>query len=76
MERILALVTLGILIAGVSFAGYQYKEIHLPEFEELKAEVTYQQCIQRCIDTCRANDISVDKCRCDHCNVYKTIGGF
>ena len=71
VDRILSLAAVATLIAGVAFAGYQYREVHLPEFEELKATVTYQQCIQRCIETCRANGISVDQCNCNHCNVYR-----
>lgn len=71
MDRILSLVALVTLIAGVAFAGYQYKEVRLPEFEALKNQVQYQACIQQCIDTCKANGIPVDKCKCDHCNVYK-----
>jgi hypothetical protein len=70
-SKFMSLVALATLIASVAFAGYQYKEIHLPEFEALKNSVAYQACIQQCIDTCRANGISVDACKCDHCNVYK-----
>ena len=71
IERIATLAGLAILIASVAFAGYQYREVHLPEFEEMKSVVEYQQCIQRCVDTCRANGIPVDRCKCDHCNVYR-----
>ena len=71
MERIISIISLGLLVAGVAFAGYQYKEVHLPEFETLKLTVEYQQCVQRCVDTCKANRISVDTCNCNHCNVYK-----
>lgn len=71
VERIIGIATLATLVAAVAFAGYQYKEVHLPEFAELQAKVEYQECIQRCIDTCKANGIPVDQCRCDHCNVYK-----
>ena len=71
MERILSLAALATLIAGVAFAGYQYKEVHLPAFQELQATVEYQACIQQCLDTCRANAVPVDRCNCNHCNVYK-----
>ncbi len=71
MERIIGIISLGLLVAGATFAGYQYKEVHLPEFETLKHTVEYQVCIQRCIDTCKANSISVDLCNCNHCNVYR-----
>ena len=71
MERVTSLIGLVILLASVVFAGYQYKEVHLPEFEALKATVEYQQCVQRCIDTCKANRISIDDCNCNHCNVYR-----
>lgn len=71
MERILTLVAVATLIAGVAFAGYQYKEEHLPAFAELEAKVEYQACIQQCLDTCRANAVPVDRCNCSHCNVYK-----
>jgi hypothetical protein len=71
MERILSLVAIGTLIAGVAFAGYQYKEQHIPAFMELQAKVEYQACIQQCLDTCRANAVPVDRCNCNHCNVYK-----
>ena len=70
-ERLLAIIAAGSLAASVAFAGYQYKEVHLPEFEEIKATVVYQQCIQQCIDTCRANNVPVDRCNCSHCNVYR-----
>ncbi len=71
VERILGMVAVATLFAAVAFAGYQYKEVHLPAFEELQAAVEYQQCIQRCIDTCRANQVPVDRCNCNHCNVYR-----
>lgn len=71
MERILGLVALATLVAGVAFAGYQYKEVHLVEFAELQATVEHQQCIQQCVDTCRANNVPIDECNCSHCNVYK-----
>jgi len=71
MDRITSLIAFAVLIAGVAFAGYQYKEVHLPEFEALKVTVQYQECVQRCIETCKANGISVDKCNCTHCNVYR-----
>jgi len=71
MERFLGLVGLATLFAAVAFAGYQYREIHLPEFEDLKNTVEYQQCISDCLTTCRANSIPPEKCRCDHCNVHR-----
>jgi hypothetical protein len=71
IERILAWVAGVTLVAGVAFAGYQYKEVHLPEFEILKNTVEYQQCVQQCVDTCKANGVPVDKCNCDHCNVFR-----
>ncbi len=71
IERIISIAGLATLVAAVAFAGYQYKEVHLPEFEELRAAVEYQQCVQRCLDTCRANQVPVDRCNCNHCNVYR-----
>ena len=71
IERIMTLVGVAIFAAGAAFGAYQYKEVHLPAFEELKAAMTYQQCIQRCIETCRANGVPVDRCNCGHCNVYR-----
>jgi hypothetical protein len=70
-EKVLGLVALGTLIAGVAFGGYQYREVHLPEFEEMKAQVNYQACIQQCIETCRANNVPAEKCNCSHCHVYR-----
>jgi hypothetical protein len=71
IERIAGLIGLVTLIAGVAFAGYQYREVHLPQFEELQATVEYQKCIQQCIETCRDNGVPIDQCRCDRCNVYR-----
>jgi hypothetical protein len=71
LERISTIVALAVICAGVAFGAYQYREVHLPAFEQLKATVEYQQCIQRCIDTCKANGILVDKCKCGHCDVYR-----
>lgn len=71
ITKILTIVSLATLIAGAVFAGYQYKQIHLPEFEALKVKVDYHECIRKCKDTCKANGISVDKCKCDHCNIYR-----
>jgi hypothetical protein len=69
--NILTLVTVGSMIAAVAFAGYQYKEVHLPAFESVKATVDYQACIQQCIETCNANGIPIDQCNCGHCQVYR-----
>jgi hypothetical protein len=71
MEKILSLVAVATLIAGVAFAGYQYKEEHIPAFQELQAQVEYQACVQRCVDTCRANSVPIDRCNCGHCNVHR-----
>jgi len=71
IERVLGLVGLATLFAAVAFAGYQYKEVHLPEFEDLRNTVEYQQCISECLETCKANGISIDQCNCDRCNVYR-----
>ncbi len=71
IERILTMAAAATLFAAVAFAGYQYKEVHLPEFQELQAAVEYQQCVQRCTDTCKANQVPIDRCNCDHCNVYR-----
>lgn len=71
VSRFMSLVGFASLLAGVAFAGYQYREVHLPAFEKLKASVTYQECIQRCKETCQANGVPLDRCRCDHCNVYR-----
>jgi hypothetical protein len=37
LERISTIVALAVICAGVAFAGYQYREVHLPAFEQLKA---------------------------------------
>ncbi len=71
IERIGGVIGIAMLVAAVAFAGYQYKEVHLPEFEALKVTVEYQQCVARCIATCRANGISADVCNCNNCNVYR-----
>lgn len=74
MERISSLVAIATLMAAIIFGWYQYREVHLPEFEELKIAVTYQQCIQQCVDVCRANGVPIDRCNCNHCNVYRVAG--
>ncbi len=66
-----ALAGLAVLMAGAVFAGYQYTEVHLPAFQELQATVEHQQCIQQCTATCKANSVPIDRCNCDHCNVYR-----
>jgi hypothetical protein len=71
IDRILAIVGIATAVAAVSFAGYQYREVHLPEFEELKAVVGYQQCIQQCQSTCTANGVSLNECSCGHCNLRR-----
>ena len=68
--NILTLVTVGSMIAAVAFAGYQYREVHLPAFESIKATVEYQACVQQCVDTCRANNVPMERCICSHCQVY------
>ncbi len=70
----LTIAAVAVLFAGVAFAGYQYREVHLPAFEELRITVTRQQCIQQCMDVCRANDVPMDRCNCSHCNVYNVVG--
>lgn len=74
--NLLALITVATMVASVVFAGYQYRQVHLPEFRELQATVTYQQCIQQCENVCRANSIPLDRCNCGHCNVYRMTVGF
>ncbi len=74
VDRIIAIVTLSLVVSGAAFAGYHYRDIHLPEFETLKASVTYQECIQRCMDTCKANGVPLDRCNCGHCHVYRPSG--
>ena len=71
IDRIANWVGLFVLVSAVAFAGYQYKEVHLPEFEVLKNTVEYHQCIQQCRNTCKANAVPLDKCNCMHCNVFK-----
>jgi len=71
MEKIITVASLSLLIAGASFGGYHYKEVHLPSFEKIQADMEYQKCIQRCTETCRANGVPLDRCKCDHCNVFK-----
>jgi hypothetical protein len=70
-QRIGALISVATMAAGVAFAGYQYKEEHLPAFEKLQATVEYQTCINRCKQTCQANNVPLDVCNCTHCNVHK-----
>ncbi len=69
--NILTIVTVGSMVAAVAFAGYHYREEHLPAFQELKATVDYQACIQQCVDTCKLNGIPVDQCNCSLCEVYR-----
>ena len=71
LERILGVIAIGTLAAGVAFGGYQYKEVHLPEFAELQATVKYQECIRQCQETCQANGIPIDQCNCGHCQVHR-----
>lgn len=71
LQRIMSIIGIATMAAGVAFAGYQYKEEHLPAFEKLQAAVEYQQCIQRCTETCRANGVPIDICNCGHCNVFR-----
>ena len=74
MEKFFNIIALAGLLGFVVFNYYDYRESHIPEFETLQATVEYQQCIERCRETCIANHIPLNLCDCRHCNVYR-MGG-
>ena len=64
-----AAIAIGIIAAGAAFGGYHYREVHLPAFDMIQAEVLFDKCMRECVEVCEANEV-VGKCNCDHCKKY------
>lgn len=72
-EQIATIAALAVMSAGAAFAGYHYTEIHLVEFQAVKAEYLYDKCLRECLTVCQANRIESHECNCLHCEKY--LGG-
>jgi hypothetical protein len=70
LDQIMTIVAVGTLAAGVAFGGYHYREVHLEEFQAIKAEYLYDKCIRECLTVCSANQIKPHRCDCSHCEKY------
>lgn len=64
---------LGVIAAAVAFGGYHYREVHLPDFAMIQAEVLFDKCMRECIEVCAANGIDHGVCVCDHCRKYLEV---
>ena len=69
-EQIATVAALGVLAAGAAFGGYHYTEVHLVEFQAVRAEYLYDKCIRECLTVCEANKIPTHECNCSHCEKY------
>ena len=70
LEQIATISAVAALSAGAAFGGYHYHEIHLTEFQAIKAEYLYDKCQRECLTVCAANKIPTHKCNCLHCDKY------
>lgn len=73
VEQIATIAAVAVLSAGAAFGGYHYREVHLVEFQAIKAEYLYDKCIRECLTVCEANRIADHECNCLHCEKY--LGG-
>lgn len=64
-----AAIAIGLIAAGAAFGGYHYREVHLPDFAMIQAEVLYDKCMRECHEVCEANRVE-GPCKCDHCKRY------
>jgi len=71
LEKFLMISAVVTLIGGGGAAAWHYKEIHLPSYEQLRNQMDHTQCIHECRETCRANGIPIDRCKCKHCDVFR-----
>ena len=74
IEQLATLSTLALLTAGTAFTGYHYREVHLVEFQAVKAEMLYDKCTRECLTVCEANKIPAIECNCTHCDKYLIEG--
>ena len=70
IDQLSTIAAVAILSAGAAFGGYHYSEVHLVEFQAIKAEYLYDKCIRECITVCEANRINPLTCDCSHCEKY------
>ncbi len=70
VTKILQMAALCTLLGGGAFGAYEYRGVHVPEFQELKKEVLYWKCMQECDTTCINNGIMMPNCNCSHCRKY------
>lgn len=70
IDQIVTIVAVGSLAAGAAFGGYHYREVHLVEFQAIRAEYLYDKCIRECLTVCSANRIRAHECDCSHCEKY------
>lgn len=69
-NQIATVTALAGLTAGAAFGGYHYREVHLVEFQAIRAEYLYDKCMRECLTVCEANKIPQDECNCSHCERY------
>ena len=68
IDQIATITAVAVLAAGTAFQSYHYREVHLVEFQAVRAEYLYDKCIRECRTVCEANQI--DECDCSHCEKY------
>lgn len=69
-EQIATITAVAGLAAGAAFGGYHYTEVHLVEFQAIKAEYLYDKCIRECLTVCEDNRVPSKECNCNHCEKY------
>ena len=70
LEQIVTIVSVGALAAGAAFGGYHYREVHLVEFQAIRAEYLYDKCVRECLTVCEDNRITAHECNCSLCEKY------
>jgi hypothetical protein len=70
IDQIATISAVAALAAGAAWGGYHYREIHLVEFQAVKAEYLYDKCQRECLTVCKANKVPVNRCDCSHCERY------